>query len=79
MQRRLQAFWGTGLKMILAGQLESEISSVECSEDKHEVFRSGNAGRQRLHWQQAGKELAHTGRGGCIHGSSALFMASCFP
>lgn len=65
--------------MILTGQMESEINYVESCNDKQEVFRSGNAGRQRGDWQQGGKELAHMEQDGCIHGSSALFMASCFP
>lgn len=45
--------------MIMTDGMESEINYVKCSNDKHEVFRSGNTGRQCVDWQQGGEELAH--------------------
>lgn len=59
MQRRLKAFWGTGFKMILTDGMKSEINDVKYSNDKHEVFHSGNTGRQCMDLQQGGEELAH--------------------
>lgn len=45
--------------MILTDGMKSEINDVKYSNDKHEVFRSGNTGRQCMDLQQGGEELAH--------------------
>lgn len=60
--------------MILTDQMESEINYVESCNVKHEVFRSGRAGRQHVDWQQGGEELVHMERAGCVQGSSALCL-----
>lgn len=62
--------------MILTDWMESEINYVTSSNDKHEVFRSGNTGRERgdgssrvgRNWRTWSKLAGSTGVQHCVRG-----------